>query len=145
MIYCSGERQDIDESYFLHRSDGTIFQPYIHDADPPHYPHFINGTRVSTQKTQGFPIPGTASIVAGPVYTQIQVPDHINISLHPGDEVIGIELLDPQEGDAQGQIVNAAQHRQRILAIQLFQMAQELPSQALEDLVKHAEDLMANE
>ena len=143
MIYCDYERGLFPDSEFLHHSNGTIVQPEIHDVSPMHYA--TKGALVNPDPSLPLPIPGIAAVRYDKVTGVMKVAANVKISLQPDGEFMEIgPLLSSEEGIVPEQIpsyVSAAEEERKLLAIELYQKALELPTEALKELINHAKIL----
>jgi hypothetical protein len=120
MVYCEHEQKQIPDREFIHLKNGAIFQPYIHDVTPLHFADgtlIVLPTRSSASPSRPFsasPPPGLTPERPGGVPTVEEIKD----------------------SGSRGIVALRAS-----LALQLYQMAQDMPIEKLQALVKYATDL----
>lgn len=117
--YCYRELKDISESELIHRSNGTIFRPEIHDVDPP---HFLNGVTISG----GGGTPGVVTAVT------FKFDPASAMSFDPEGHSIAIEASPEEEAKP------APEGTQ--LALRLYELAQSMSDDDLRDVVGYAEE-----
>ena len=124
VIFCEYEKLDFPESDFVHRNDGSLFEPYIHDVDPV---HFAVGSRIVSASSTPSPSPSPT----GPTVSSAPSP-----SPFPPDPTYGGKptpiTLNPRTYNQNIPLVTL---RSR-LVVQLFLLALDMPIDALQALVR---------
>lgn len=123
MHYCYGEFQNVPENELLHRKNGMLFKPEIHDVESP---HFLNGmTLIGGRGT-----PGTVTAVT----LQFDQPAHA-VSFDPRGNSISVDNR-PGEG-----VATDASERS-ILTLHLYELVEGMVDDDLRELIAYAEGMV---